>query len=250
MNRRSYLIASILILALAAGVVGDLLYYRAKRTPQLAFFPLEPGSSWTYLVKSQSQQQDFVLTDRVVGERFIEKVHRNCQVVDENYQIERGGVRPVLYYANQGYLNRLSGLEYVGERIEFPPFTLSIEHQFLPIDMQASESWSGPIEPYGNMPKAPTIAQSHRSFAESEEIVTQAGHFKGCLRIETEARFSGGAYKEPLVLNYRDWYAPAVGMVRSLATKDGFQGQAIESVELLKFETPELSSPAPSTSDK
>ena len=110
--KRSYVISSILILVLLVGVIGDLLYYRARLTPQLAFFPLEPGSTWTYLVKSESQQQNYILTDRAVGERFIEKLHRNCEVVDENYNLERGGVRPVLYYSNQGYLNRLSGVEY------------------------------------------------------------------------------------------------------------------------------------------
>jgi hypothetical protein len=182
--KRSYIISSILLVALVLTVAGDI-FYRAQRTPQLAFFPLEPGSSWTYMVKSQSQQQNYILSDRVVGERFIEKLNRNCQVVDENYEIDRGGVRPVLYYANQGYLNRLSGLEYNGERIEFPPFTLSIEHQFLPIDMQPSKSWEGPIQPYGSMPKAPTIAQSHRSFAEPSEIVPQDRNrgalFRRCL---------------------------------------------------------------------
>jgi hypothetical protein len=240
--KRSYVISSILILALLVGVAGDLLYYRAKRPPQLAFFPLEPGSTWTYLVKSQSQQQNYILTDRAVGERFIEKLHRKCEVVDENYELDRGGVRPVLYYSNQGYLNRLSGLEYVGKRIEFPPFTLSIEHQFLPIDMQPSETWNGPIEPFGDMPKAPTISQSHRSFAEANDVITQAGHFKACLRIETEARFSGGAYEQPMLLNYLEWYARGVGMVKTLAKKGGFEGQVVESVELLKFQTPELSS--------
>ncbi|MGA6970786.1 MAG: hypothetical protein WBY93_04085 [Candidatus Binatus sp.] len=247
--RKSYIISSVLILALLVGVLADLLFYWAMPVNQLAFFPLEPGSTWTYLVKSQSQQQNYLITDRALGERFIDKLNRNCQVVDENYEIERGGVRPVLYYSNQGYLNRLSGLEYVGEQIEFPPFTLSIEHQFLPINMRPSESWNGPIEPYGGMPKAPTISQSHRSFAESQEVVTQAGHFKDCLRIETEARFSGGAYEQPMLLNYREWYARGVGLVKSLATKDGFQGDPIESVELLKFQTPELSGPVPDTTD-
>jgi len=248
--KRSYVISLILILALLFGVGGDLIYYWATRTPQLAFFPLQPGSTWTYMVKSESQHQDYLLTDRVVGERFVEKLHRNCEVVDENYEIDRGGVRPVLYYSDEGFLNRLSGLEYVGKRIEFPPFTLSIEHQFLPIDMVPSKSWSGPIEPFGKMAQAPIIAQLHRSFAEPDEIVTQAGRFKGCLRIETEARFSGGAYEQPMILNYREWYAPAVGLVKSLATKDGFQGQVLESVELLKFQTPQLSSSAPNASDK
>lgn len=240
--KRSYIISSILIVVLIVGVVGDFLHYRARRTPQLVFFPLEAGSTWTYLVKSQSQQQNYILRDRAVGERFIEKLHRNCEVVDENYEIERGGVRPVLYYSNQGYLNRLSGLEYAGKRIEFPPFTLSIEHQFLPIDMQPRETWSGPIEPFGDIPKAPTISQSHRSFAEANDVITQAGDFKACLRIETEARFSGGAYEQPMLLNYLEWYAPGVGMVKTLAKKGGFEGEVVESVELLKFQTPELSS--------
>ena len=62
--KKSYIISSILILALLVGVTGDFLFYRAKPVKQLAFFPLEPGSTWTYLVKSQSQQQDYILTDR------------------------------------------------------------------------------------------------------------------------------------------------------------------------------------------
>ncbi len=241
--KRSYVVSSILVLLLLVGAIGDMFYHRAGRTPQLAFFPLAPGSTWTYLVKSESQQQNYTLTDRVVGERFVDKLHRNCEVVDEYYELDRGGIRPVLYYANQGYLNRLSGLEYVGKRIEFPPFTLSIEHQFLPIDLQPSQKWKGPIYPFGDMPKAPTVSQSHQSFAESNDVITQAGHFKACVRIETVARFSGGAYEQPLLLNYLEWYAPGVGMVKTLAKKGGFDGEVVESVELISFRTPELSSP-------
>jgi len=39
-------------------------------------------------------------------------------------------------------------------------------------------------------------------------------------------------------------------LVKSLATKDGFQGQVLESVELLKFQTPQLSSSPPNAGDK
>jgi hypothetical protein len=92
------------------------------------------------------------------------------------------------------------------------------------------------------MPSAPSISQSHKSFTEKQEIVVPAGRYAGCLRVETEALYQGGTYKEPLSLLYLDWYAPHVGLIRTLAMEGGMQGKVVERVELLKFEAPQSNS--------
>ncbi len=222
------------MLLLGAAALANLSEPVAEET-QL-FFPLEPESKWTYVVDNPSQQTHYVITDRVRGLQFIEDLNIRCEVVDEDYEIDRGGIRPVLYYSKGGFLNRFSGLEYVGQRIKFPVWTLSVERQFLPLDLAPNRIWSNAILPYGNMPKAPTITQSHRSFSEPREIVVPAGHFRRCIRIETHAHFEGGPYKEPLSLTYQDWYAPHVGLVKTLTTKGGGDGEVIDRVQLLKFE--------------
>lgn len=235
---RKTVIAAILTLAMVVVAAAVWRLHPGLTTQRMVFFPLEPGTTWTYRVNSESQRMNYIITDHVVGEQFIGKLNRRCAVVDENYEIARGGIRPVLYYSERGYLSRMSGLEYVGEQIEFPVFAGAIEAEFLPMDLIPNRSWNSPIQPYGDTPQGPTISQSHRSFAEAQEIVAPAGHFTGCVRIETEARFSGGSYKEPLTLSYLDWYAPRIGLVKTLAMEGGFHGTVIETVELLKFEAP------------
>jgi hypothetical protein len=163
------------------------------------YFPLHPNYSWTYEVDSQSHGKHYSLTYRAMGERFVDRVNRVCQIVDEDYGIERGGVRPVIYYYEDGFLNRLSGLKYVGQGIEFPFWTLSEEKQFLPVDWRRKSAWSNTILPYGNLPSAPRITQSHQGFDEREEIIVPAGYFRRCLRerrtpgtkaVHTESRCS------------------------------------------------------------
>ena len=224
-------------LVIAAAAATSVLRRQELARAQL-FFPLASESQWTYLVKSRSEQLNYRVVDRARGEQFIEKLRQRCQVVDETYEMDRGGMRPVIYYSKDGFLSRLSGLEYVGKRIEFPVWTLSLDKDFLPLDLRPDQAWSNRILPYGNMPDAPTITQSHKSFVEKREILVPAGRYSDCLRVETHAVFQGGPYKQPLALDYFDWYAPHVSLVKTLATEGGTTGKVVELVELLKFETP------------
>jgi hypothetical protein len=202
------------------------------------FFPLRAESRWTYSVDSQSQQQKYLVVDVAKGFSYVGKLHRRCLIVDETYNLERGGTRPVIYYPSAGYLNRMSGLQYNGDEIEFPAWTLAEEKHFLPLGMRANGTWSNVIRPFGNLNSAPVISQSHKSFAEPQEIVVPAGKFRDCLRVETTARFTGGAYREPLILQYFDWYAPDVGLVKTIARETDRNGRIVEDVELIEFRGP------------
>jgi hypothetical protein len=202
------------------------------------FFPLRAESRWTYSVDSQTQQLKYLLFDVAKGSNYVGKLHRRCLIVDETYNLEKGGRRPVIYYPSDGYLNRVSGLQYNGDEIEFPPWTLAEEKQFLPLRMRANGAWSNLLRPFGNLNNAPVISQLHKSFAEPQEIVVPAGKFRGCLRVETTARFTGGAYREPMILQYFDWYAPNVGLVKTIARETDRNGRIVEDVELIEFHGP------------
>ena len=203
------------------------------------FFPLRADTRWTYSVYSQTQRAKYLIFDVAKGFAYIDKLQRRCLIVDETYNIERGGTRPVIYCSSDGFFTRLSGLEYNGDKIEFPPFSFSDERQFLPLSLHPDRIWSNVIYPFGRLShNAPTISQSHRSFAETQEIIVPAGRFGGCLRVETTAKFTGGAYREPLILQYFDWYARNVGLVKTIAREKDRNGNIVEDVELIEFHRP------------
>jgi hypothetical protein len=115
---------------------------------------------------------------------------------------------------------------------------MSIEQNLLPIELAPNGSWSDLTHPYGNLARASTYTQRHKSFAESREIEVPAGRFSGCIRVETETSFEGGPYRKPLTLDYTDWYAPGVGLIKTTASEGGVNGKMIERVELLTFQRP------------
>ncbi|MGH7914629.1 MAG: TapB family protein, partial [Candidatus Binataceae bacterium] len=78
--------------------------------------------------------------------------------------------------------------------------------------------------------------QSHRTFAEIRQIETPAGHFNNCIRIETEATYQGGMYaRKKQHLTYLDWYAPNVGLIKTVTLEGGPTGPEMDRVELLRF---------------
>ncbi len=82
------------------------------------------------------------------------------------------------------------------------------------------------------------INQSHHTFVETKEIETPAGRFNNCIRIETQAKYEGGMYarkKQQLQLTYLDWYAPNVGLIKTVALEGGPTGPEMDRVELLRF---------------
>ncbi len=193
-----------------------------------------------YRVQSKSQQREYVVTDTVVGEQYVPALKLTGAVVQEFYNLDRAGLRPIIYTQKGGYLTRLSGLDYVKHKIKPPAWGRSIEEDFLPERLTPDAIWQNKLFPYGKLPGGFDIAQSHKSFMEGSNVVVPAGRYAGCIRIDTLARYEGGAYaRQPHVLKlaYEDWYAPNVGLVRTIAYEGGPSGPEMERVELIRFDT-------------
>jgi hypothetical protein len=208
--------------------------------PSAVFFPLKPHMTWMYRVQSKSQQREYVITDTVVGQQYVPALKLTGAVVEEFYNFDRAGLRPIVYTQKDGYLTRLSGLDYVKNKIEPPVWGRSIEEDFLPERLTPDAIWENKLFPYGKLPGGFDVAQSHRSFVEEGTIAVPAGRYVGCIRIETMAQYEGGAYaqqKDIMKLAYEDWYAPNVGLVRTIAYQGGPSGPEMERVELIRFDT-------------
>lgn len=209
------------------------------REPSAVFFPLKPHMLWVYHVQSKSQQASYTMTDTVVGPQFVPALKLTGAVVQEFYNLDRAGLRPIVYYEKDGYLTRLSGLDYVRHEIKAPVWGRSEEMNFLPERLEPEQIWSNKLFPYGKMRGAFDIAQSHKSFLEKHTIEVPAGRYDGCIRIETLATYEGGTdtrQKQGLKLAYVDWYAPNVGLIRTLAYEGGPDGPEMERVELVRFD--------------
>jgi len=211
-----------------------------------SFFPLTPSMVWTYRVDSKSQHQTYVVTDKVLGIKYLPSLDVTGQVVEEYYDIDRGGSRPIVYVVKDGYLSRLSGLEYNADDIRTPAWGRSEEGDFMPARMVPEVSWSSTIFPFGHMPDAFDIKQTHRTVFEPDEVVVPAGHYLGCMRIDTMATYEGGTFgkykKDPASLLYQDWYAPNVGLIKTAVLEGSVRGPRLETVELLKFSPGTVSS--------
>lgn len=202
------------------------------------YFPLTTNSTWTYQIDSKSEHTQFQVTDRVLGREYVPALKLTGSVVNESYSLSRGGTRPLVYYAEHGYITRLSALSYSAKAIKGPSWGRSEEQNFLPLHLAPDESWKNVIYPYGHMAGAFQIMQSHRTFRETREIDVPAGHFVNCIRIETSAQYKGGAYAQHgqhLKLAYIDWYAPNVGLVKTLALEGGAKGPVMERVSLISY---------------
>ena len=239
MSRRIGLVLAVVIAIVALGGCDS-----GGSGPGANYFPLTPNSTWTYQIASKSQATQFQITDRVIGVKYVPALKVTGSVVDESYSLQRGGTRPLVYYAKDGYIARLSALDYDQKKIQAPSWGRSEEAQFLPLRLTPNLTWTNVIFPYGHLSGAFDISQNHRTFAETKQIETPAGRFDSCIRIETQAQYEGGTYSQKgkhLRLTYLDWYAPNVGLIRTLALEGGPTGPEMERVELVRFKVTPVS---------
>jgi hypothetical protein len=202
------------------------------------YFPLTPDSTWTYEITSRSQDLKYQVTDKVVGFEYVPVLQRAGIVVDERFDVSGGGTRPMLYYSRNGYLTRLFGFDYDHQIITVPPWGRSEDASFLPNVLVPSLAWRSIGLPYGRLPGAFRLRESHFAYAEPQEVIVEAGHFKDCIRVDTRALFVGGPYrrfKDTTRLDYSDWYAPEVGLVKSVAREGSSHGAQTDRVELVRF---------------
>jgi hypothetical protein len=248
--------ATVRVSLVATLLVGILCACRGaswRLDPAAVYFPLKPHMMWMYKIDSKSQSNVYVVTDMVLGSQYVPSLKVTGAVVQEFYNFDRAGLRPLVYVQQDGYWTRLSGLDYVKKEITAPSWGRSEEADFLPQHLAPNLSWSNRVYPYGMLPGAFEIDQEHKSFRESKDVVVPAGRFSHCIRIETLAHYEGGAYsrdKLHLKLTYEDWYAPNVGLVRTVAYQGDGGGPEMERVELIKFDSGIRTSAASHASEK
>lgn len=134
------------------------------------------------------------------------------------------------YVVQDGYITRASGFDDRG-RILFE------ERRFLSQVLKPDLTWSNWLFPFDRMAEVFRVTQTHRTFSEANDVVVPAGHFSNCIRIETEAvyRDSSSQEAEARRIRYLDWYAPNVGLVKTLVLESGFFGSEIARVDLISF---------------
>lgn len=195
-----------------------------------AFFPLRPGSSWTYHLIDKAHHTTTVFTDRAIGKERIAAPKAAGAVVSEYSGPAGAGKSTIIYLAQRGYITRLLSTGDNG----WTPFE---EREFLPQLLKPDLTWSNSLRPFERAPESFHVTQTHRTFLESKVVAVPAGYFSGCIRIETAALYQDDASKmiRPRRVRYIDWYAPDVGLVKTLVLKPGFFGSEIARVELVNF---------------
>ena len=202
---------------------------KAPFDPGLAgtFFPLNPGSTWTYRVVDKNLGTTNIITDRAVDKQPISAVKTGGEAVSEGSPSGGASRSTILYVTEGGYIDRVS--------VDGPTFIRFEEKRFLPQFLKPGLTWSNSLFPFGDLYGAFHVVQYHRTFLESGDVVVPAGRFSGCIRIETQAEYLRNIPQSApsLRLRYIDWYAPNVGLVRTVVFKSGFFSSEVARVELL-----------------
>lgn len=193
------------------------------------------------------------MTVRVRDERFIRALGRRCRLVDESYEngetpfdvpeselTTKAEIYPVAYCHQDGFLHRALSLEYHGDELRDAGLG-SNEERFLPDGLGGDVAWDSLTTAYdlggGN---GYGVRQSHRAVLDPVVVEVPAGHFTGCVRVDTVAlqagRRDGRDDGEALVLYYSDWYAPNVGLVRTRQSNRPDGGPPVAQIELLAYD--------------
>ena len=218
------------------------------------FFPLHPDDTWVYAVDRPLRNLHTRMTVRVRGERYVETLRRRCRLVDESYAGDdtvidapdgKPETYPIAYYRENGFLYRALSLEYHGGELRDVGLG-SGEERFLPDALNRGLAWDSLTTAYDlGGGSSYGVRQTHRAILESGPVEVPAGRFTGCIRVDTVALHGGkhdGAYDaNPIVLYYSDWYAPGVGLIRTIQSNrpDGSaagKGPPLSQIELLAFD--------------
>jgi hypothetical protein len=194
-----------------------------------AFFPLRPGLSWTYRIVHKGRGNIDLFTDRVLGSRRVGSDESTGEVESLYYGPTGTLSSTIIYLSEDGYLTRQSR---INKNVRI---TLS-ERAFLPQLLKPDLAWSNSLVPFDQQSDMFHVVQTHRTFFDSKTVEVPAGHFSGCIRIETVAVYeSDSAVNLPMRLEYLDWYAPHVGLVKTVVRQSGVFGSELARIELINF---------------
>ena len=230
------------LLAVAA-LSGHLSCRSSDRADQPAYFPLRNDDTWVYDIARSSAADHARLTVHARGDQFVGPLRQRAHVVEERYSPHTSGPdgEPYLlaYYQDEGYVHRAMSLEYKGEEIvELGPH--AAEERFLPLRLDERSKWSGTTTAY-DVPGGAgyAVKQTHAAAREPDAVQVPAGRFADCIRVETVAvqqmEEEGQRRGQPVVLYYRDWYAPNVGLVLSRLSNRPDHSAVLAETTLVSF---------------
>ncbi|MBN2464056.1 hypothetical protein JXD38_00325 [candidate division WOR-3 bacterium] len=193
-----------LLLVLAAGALlagcGDMMFYRAKSD----YFPLIPGSRWTYDVGGNTA------IDSVVGDSVVDG--RTCVVVLRDYAPEywTKDVAGVTQHTSL-ILNR-GGQDFVLEQEYRPIYALPF---VLGATWHSTYRDTVVVQGTDTVPVRDSIDCRVTAV---DDIGTPAGTFVQCYRVETHREVE--AAELSYTTDYYEWLAPGVGLVKRVAGTD------------------------------
>ena len=215
------------------------------------FFPLHAEDTWVYEVVRPLRNSRTRMTVRVRGEHYIDTLGRRARLVDESYAADdeplgapaiaaKPEIYPIAYYRRDGFLYRALSLEYRDKELRDVGLG-SAEERFLPEGLGSGLSWDSVTTAYDlGGGTGYDVRQTHRAVLESAVIEVPAGRFNGVVRVDTVALHGGrreGKYdSDPIVLYYTDWYAPNVGLVRTVQSIRADGGPAVAEIALLAYD--------------
>jgi hypothetical protein len=212
------------------------------RVPVESYFPLTDRSQWNYRVEDFARKLTYQTKVRVYGRRYVAALRREGINVEERYSnLGPGGPfvleeqEPILYFRENGYLNRVLLTYQAGEVIATSG---SGDTQFLPEVLSDGASWDSNTQAFQVGDLGFKVSFRHTAAIERSTITVPAGNFDACVRVDTsssEGPNSGYRPGEELVFYYSDWYAPGVGLVLTRQWDDAKREHERTRIELLSY---------------
>jgi hypothetical protein len=209
----------------AATLLFSSCQHKSAFDPKLSgsFFPLRAGMTWTYQVsfedgsgatlRLRAQKNTARGTPISVFSSYLPNPRNVTPGSEGETAALAAGLQSEEHYTLEGaFLTRVEEIAEESGSIRFE------EARFLPQYFLPHQEWSNTLSPVGFL----RIVQHHRTFLERNILIVPAGHFSNCMRIETEATYDGPNNAHG-VRYFTDWYAPNVGLVKTLVLGDGPQ---------------------------
>lgn len=204
---------------LAAMGLGTVYFGRSGESD---YFPLQAGRSWVYTMHVDVQGADpetfksvavNLVQESVEGTRATPRLYHDGRVL--YYRRDPNGIRTVAFHEPGGAPQRAAGGQYV---LKFPirPGTAwhTPEHTFLLTQRLLYNRIVGVTIP---------VEIDYAITAVDDTVTVPAGRFRHCVHVTGAAKTTVGALDNtrilPLSVKVEDWFAPGVGLVKSVRSE-------------------------------
>lgn len=198
------------------------LFLSACSNDSEVYFPLEPGTQWSYIVRSTTM-------DGTETKKFIVQTTHPREWNDETRFVRTTLAGTWLFYDRneQGIYNVA-----IERQDQAAPYAVpENQRTVLKYPLQAGTSWSemtetaalyrtGPPQRSEYWIHAP-VRLNYVIEAIDDSVKVPAGRFNNCLRVHAEGQtpnYDAGNYvgRTNIIIKKTDWYAPGVGLVKSV----------------------------------